>query len=39
MTTLELLNQAIIEGRESQRLEYKQSATWNELKTKLIRTH
>lgn len=38
MTTLELLNQAIIEGRESQRLEYKQSATWGDLKTKLIRT-
>ena len=38
MSTLEQLRQAIEEGRESQRLEYKQSATWDELKTKLIRT-
>ncbi len=38
MSPLELLSQAIDEGRESQRLEYKQSATWSELKTKLIRT-
>lgn len=38
MTPLELLSQAIDEGRESQKLEYKQSAPWSELEKKLIRT-
>ena len=35
---LELLGQAIAAGGESQRLEYKQSAPWSELKAKIVRT-
>ncbi|MBY0504553.1 MAG: ATP-binding protein [Bryobacteraceae bacterium] len=38
MSPLELLTQTIAEGRESQRVEFKQSAPWAELKNKLIRT-